>query len=275
MNENSISRPSKGQLMELAQKLRMQRFTRLYLKAMEEEDFIKEDELTKLYIILKQVSGELDVVRYNRNVRKSGIPSSLLLLNEKPIAAQKNNISLKNLQFIEENVLCGRCRPVLISGPAGSGKTSLGAEIMNRLLHQQLKCRVFDYTRMMQELNSYFNKSLEYDGKLNALSSLNMLMLDDCFMAKCFEYEGNVLRDLLNICAERRCCIMLASQLPVEKWYEHFPDPYTADSIADRLNAGPIKILLTCKSLRKEKGVIFGGKIAQLATTTAEVSNER
>ena len=60
---------------------------------------------------------------------------------------------------------------------------------------------------------------------------------------------------LLQILEERyeRKSMIIASQLPISKWYDYIGDPTLADAIMDRLVANANKIELKGESMRQRK----------------------
>lgn len=60
---------------------------------------------------------------------------------------------------------------------------------------------------------------------------------------------------LIRLCTTivQRKAILIASQLPVSKWYEYIADPTLVDAILDRLTSHSRRIELKGKSLRNDK----------------------
>ncbi len=64
-------------------------------------------------------------------------------------------------------------------------------------------------------------------------------------------------RDLIEIIEDRyeRRSTIIASQVPVDRWYEIIGDPTTVDAIRDRLVHNSYRIELTGESMRKQRAV--------------------
>ena len=87
---------------------------------------------------------------------------------------------------------------------------------------------------------------------LNHLERQSLIILDD-FGLQTLTQETRLA--LLQILEDRyaKKSVIIASQLPVAKWYEYINDPTLADAILDRLSAGAIRIELKGASLRNRK----------------------
>lgn len=249
------------QVMDLAQKLRLQRFCKIFLQNYrQDEDFARMDCIEQIYNVLLQVKAELEEVRYFRHVKKSQLSKTTLMLNEHPIAFDRNRISATEVRSMVDNIINKSGRFIILNGAAGSGKSSIGSKLLEEAMRAQCSCLYLDYSETLIQLSaSYAADRPGYEQRLSEICSHDAIMLDDCFMDRCQEYEASALRDMINRCMEKRSTIIFASQVPVKSWYQHFNDPYGAESILDRVvKAGPFRVTLSCESLRQQSGVNIG-----------------
>lgn len=181
-----------------------------------------------------------------------------LKLSKLRYAATIEEISFtKDRNLIKEQVLqlsdCSyldRAENILISGATGSGKSFLACA----LGHQAC---VMGYKTLYLNLNRFTEKLMtaKLDGTfvklLNQLEKTSLLILDDFGLAP---MEQNTRLALLQILEDRyaKRSIMIASQIPINKWHEAINEPTLADAIMDRLMANANRFELKGESLRKK-----------------------
>ena len=85
---------------------------------------------------------------------------------------------------------------------------------------------------------------------MRQVTRVGVLILDDWAM---IDLTAAQRRDLMEIVDDRhdRGSIILASQLPVDRWHATIGDPTYADAILDRLVHNAIRLPLKGKSLRE------------------------
>lgn len=143
-----------------------------------------------------------------------------------------------------------RAENILISGATGSGKSFLACA----LGHQAC---VMGYKTLYLNLNRFTEKltMAKLDGTfvklLNQLEKTALLILDDFGLAP---MEQNTRLALLQILEDRyaKRSIIIASQIPINKWHEAINEPTLADAIMDRLMANAHRFELKGESLRKK-----------------------
>jgi len=96
---------------------------------------------------------------------------------------------------------------------------------------------------------------------MRQVAKVNLLILDDWAM---IDLTAAQRRDLMEIINDRhdRGSIILASQIPVDRWHATIGDPTYADAILDRIVHNAIRLPLKGKSLREpdtDPGVDAGG----------------
>lgn len=151
---------------------------------------------------------------------------------------------LQSCTFIEKS------QNILISGPTGTGKSYMACALANlacRNGHSTLYFRVsrlLEYVAAEKMLGNYL-KALEKLGKVK------LLILDDLGSGVMTKDQRNIFFEII----EERYLngpVILTSQLPMDKWYEVFDDPTTADAICDRLLHNAHQINLKGESMRKK-----------------------
>ena len=145
-----------------------------------------------------------------------------------------------------------RGQNLIITGPTGAGKTWLACALGNQACRKGLKTKFFRIPLLLEELSDS-HKDLTYRRKLNQLTRLDLLILDDFGLSK---YDSNARRDLLEV-AEARSGLrstIITTQLPVEKWYDFLSsgNPTVADAIIDRLIGSSHRMVLKGESMRSK-----------------------
>jgi DNA replication protein DnaC len=86
---------------------------------------------------------------------------------------------------------------------------------------------------------------------INKLSSANLLILDDWGLEPLTAQQRSDLLELIDARYDTKSTL-IASQLPIENWYEMIGESTHADAILDRLVHGAIKLELKGESMRKK-----------------------
>lgn len=140
---------------------------------------------------------------------------------------------------------------LIIEGATGSGKTFLACA----LAHQACMQKQSALYRRVPELVSALTRARDkgtatHDRMMRRLSKVALLVLDDWGLQS-FSAEGR--RDLLEIVEGRhgRKSVLIASQIPVQKWAEVIGEPTIADAVLDRVVHSAYHIHLKGDSQRK------------------------
>ena len=185
---------------------------------------------TQLYLKLSKLryAGSLEEISYSasRNLAKEQI------------------LQLADCSYID------RSENILISGATGAGKSFLACA----LGHQAC---AMGYKTLYLNLNRFTEKIMvaKLDGSfvklLNQLEKVSLLILDDFGLAP---MDQNTRLALLQILEDRynKKSVIIASQLPINKWHEYIAEPTLADAIMDRLMANAHRFELKGESLRKK-----------------------
>ena len=138
---------------------------------------------------------------------------------------------------------------LIVEGPTGSGKTFVACA----LAHQACRQKQPVLYRRVPELVSELARARDtgrHDRLMRPLAKVSLLVLDDWGLQG-FSAEGR--RDLLEIVEARhaRKSIVIASQIPVERWPEVIGEPTIADAVLDRIVHNAYRVDLKGESQRK------------------------
>ena len=94
-----------------------------------------------------------------------------------------------------------------------------------------------------------------YARLMNQLARTDLLILDDWGIQKLNAAQRN---DLMEVIEDRcgRTSTLIASQLPVENWYDFIGEATLADAILDRLIHNAHRLPLTGDSMRKKREIL-------------------
>ncbi len=139
---------------------------------------------------------------------------------------------------------------VIITDPAGTGKSYLACALGERACREGKKVLYFTMNMLVETL-----KLVHLEGRetnfFRKLNSHDLLTIDDFGMSK---LEGQIQHDFEQIIDDRynRKATILASQLPVADWYDVFQSELIAEACLDRIVHKAVKFDLKGESLRKK-----------------------
>lgn len=150
--------------------------------------------------------------------------------------------SLMSLDWIR------RAQNLILTGPAGVGKTWLACAFATAAARNGMTARYFRMPRLLEDL--YVARE---DGSLiklrRHLAKIQLLLLDDWGVAT-MTPQGR--QDLFEVIDDRsNLATVITSQLPVASWHAYIGDPTIADAILDRIVHRAHKIELKGESMRK------------------------
>lgn len=140
---------------------------------------------------------------------------------------------------------------ILITGPAGVGKSNLASALGNQACLNGFKVLYYNAQKLLYSL-----RLGKVDGthrkQINLIAKSDVLIIDDFGLQKLDDF-GRL--DLMEVMEDRhgRKSTIFSSQLPVAAWYDIIGEPTLADAILDRLVNKAIRIDLKGESLRKKK----------------------
>jgi DNA replication protein DnaC len=140
---------------------------------------------------------------------------------------------------------------VIITGSTGCGKSFLASSLGLRACEQGSTVAYFNMQKLMMKL-----KIARLEGSINKtlekLAKTDLVILDDFGLSP---LEGQQQLDLLEIIEDRhaRKSTIIASQLPVAKWFDLFQEATVADALLDRIVYTAHRFELKGESLRKKR----------------------
>jgi DNA replication protein DnaC len=139
---------------------------------------------------------------------------------------------------------------ILITGAAGTGKSTLATALGMHGCRQGFTVVYYNMQKLMAKL-----KIARLEGNsiamFDKLAKTDILILDDFGIAK---MESQQQLDFLEIIEDRHAkkATIIASQLPVNKWFDVFNEAIRADSVLDRIVHSSHRFQLKGESLRKK-----------------------
>jgi len=161
------------------------------------------------------------------------------------------NLSKGQLQALCDCTFISRAENVLITGATGCGKTYLACAIGRQACSLGIKVLYLGMNRLVEKI-SLAKIDGSYIKLLNQLEKIPLIIIDDFGIVP---MDSNTRLTLLQLLEDRynRRSTVIASQLPLSKWYETINEPTFADAIMDRLSVSAHRIELKGESLRRKK----------------------
>lgn len=172
-------------------------------------------------------------------------------LLEDIICGTDRNFTKEDLAALSDCSFIRRHENLLIQGKCGCGKSFLACALGRQAC-------ILGYRTVYLNMNSFVEKVAisKLDGSflkmITSLEKNDLIILDDFGLQP---MDMNTRLALLQILEERyeRKSVIIASQLPIAKWYDYIGDATLADAIMDRLVANANKIELKGESMRHRK----------------------
>jgi DNA replication protein DnaC len=151
-----------------------------------------------------------------------------------------------------------KAQNIIITGSTGVGKTYLACAMANSACRNSLASMYKRAPRLYQEI-AIARADGSYPKLMNKLAKVKVLVIDDFCITPMADAER---RDLLEVIEDRQgiSSTIVATQVPLENWFELIGDPTVADAILDRLIHNAHKINLKGESMRKVRSPLTKGK---------------
>jgi len=161
------------------------------------------------------------------------------------------NLEREKLMMIADCSFIERAENMIITGSTGCGKSYLSCAIGRQACCFGYRTLYFGMNRFLERISS---SKLDgtYVRLLNQIEKTHLIILDDFGLQP---LDGITRLALLQILEDRygKKSVIIASQLPVSKWYEYIGESTIADAIMDRLSVNAHRFELKGESLRKKK----------------------
>ena len=147
---------------------------------------------------------------------------------------------------------------VIITGATGVGKTFIACALANKACREGFSALYARAPRFYYDL-AIAKADGSYPKLFSRLAKTQLLVLDDLGVSPMTDSER---RNLLEVVEDRNGSgsTLVASQLPIEKWFEIIGEPTIADAILDRLVHNAHKINLKGESMRKKHSSLTQNK---------------
>ena len=142
-------------------------------------------------------------------------------------------------------------RHLIVTGATGTGKTWICCALGNQAAREGFSVLYARLSRMLDDLATA-RLTNAVSRLMRRLAKVDLLILDDWAMT---DLTAQQRRDLMEIVDDRhdRRSIILATQVPVDRWHDMIGDPTYADAILDRIVHNATRVELKGESLRKTR----------------------
>jgi len=134
---------------------------------------------------------------------------------------------LLSLDFVRQG------QNLFITGSAGTGKSFLATAIGYHACKNGIRTLYSNTSKLLSALKVAKAKNT-IESELKKIERCQLLILDDAFLVPLDAKERPILLDIIEDRHERKSIVM-ASQLPVENWYDAIGDQAVADAVLDRI----------------------------------------
>ncbi len=163
----------------------------------------------------------------------------------------ERNLTQEKLMMIADCTFIDRAENLLITGSTGCGKSYLACAIGRQACTLGYRTLYFGINRFLEKI-SLSKLDGTYINLLNRIEKAHLIIIDDFGL---HPLDGTTRRAMLQILEDRYGIksTIIASQLPIGKWYEYIGESTISDAIMDRLAANAHRFDLEGDSLRKKK----------------------
>jgi DNA replication protein DnaC len=200
-------------------------------------------------LLLQAESDQRNVNRYARLLRNAGFRYQASVEELKIESARGMDRALIDRLAMGDYIRNGEA--ILITGLAGCGKSFLASALGNRACRQGYTVTYFNMQKLLMRL-----KVNRLDGSIiklfDKLAKTDLLILDDFGLTP---LQGQQQMDFMEIIEDRHAkkATIIASQLPVAKWFDVIGEETIADAILDRIVHTSHRFTLSGDTLRKKQ----------------------
>ena len=161
------------------------------------------------------------------------------------------NLDKEKLLAVADCGFIERAENILITGATGCGKSFLACAIGRQACSFGYRTLYFGMNRFLDKI-SLSKLDGSYIKLLNQIEKTHLIILDDFGL---YPLDDITRLSLLQILEDRygKKSMIIASQLPINTWYNFFGESTIADAIMDRLLVNAHHFELKGESLRKKK----------------------
>lgn len=199
-------------------------------------------------LLLQAESDQRNINRYAKLLRNAGFRYQASIEELKTEASRGMDRALVDRLSMGDYIRNGDA--ILITGSAGCGKSFLASALGNRACRQGYSVAYFNMQKLLMRL-----KINRLDGSIiklfDKLAKTDLLILDDFGLTP---LQGQQQMDFMEIIEDRhaRKATIIASQLPVAKWFDVIGEETIADAILDRIVHTSHRFELRGDTLRKK-----------------------
>lgn len=200
-------------------------------------------------ILLQAESDQRNVNRYARLLRNAGFRYQASIEELNTEISRGMDRTLIDRLSVGDYIRKGDT--ILITGSAGCGKSFLASALGNRACRQGYSVAYFNMQKLLMRL-----KVNRLDGSIiklfDKLAKTDLLILDDFGLTP---LQGQQQMDFMEIIEDRHAkkATIIASQLPVAKWFDIIGEETIADAILDRIVHTSHRFELRGDTLRKKQ----------------------
>lgn len=200
-------------------------------------------------LLLQAESDQRNVNRYARLLRNAGFRYQASIEELNTESSRGMDRALIDRLSMGDYIRNGDA--ILITGSAGCGKSFLASALGNRACRQGYSVAYFNMQKLLMRL-----KVNRLDGSIiklfDKLAKTDLLILDDFGLTP---LQGQQQMDFMEIIEDRHAkkATIIASQLPVAKWFDIIGEETIADAILDRIVHTSHRFDLSGDTLRKKQ----------------------
>lgn len=182
-------------------------------------------------LLLQAESDQRNVNRYARLLKSAGFRYNASIEELRAESARGMDRALIDRLAMGDYIRNGEA--ILITGSTGCGKSFLASALGNRACRQGYTVAYFNMQKLLMRL-----KVSRLDGSIiklfDKLAKTDLLILDDFGLTP---LQGQQQMDFMEIIEDRHAkkATIIASQLPVAKWFDVIGEETIADAILDRV----------------------------------------